>query len=236
MQNAVKIANESQEFPNLATRSAKPGISRDFKVVGKKERRTNDTPVDVQVLDAGYESREDLTGLQILIVDDNRFHRSLIRNALVSQGIHRHWEAEDTMAAEKVLADETIDLIITDNNMPDEKGIPFTERLRKGKTPANAKVPVVMLSAYGDERIIMAARNAGVHEYVLKPFNVVTLLKRIQETFRHPRDFIIAPGYVGPDRRWKEKLAEDAASARKKADEARMPPGLRKPQLVEVTD
>lgn len=236
MLNAVKVADESNEFSQDNTKSAKPGISRDFKIVGKDERRKKDKPADVQILEPGYESREDLTGLQILIVDDNRFHRSLIRNALVSQGIHRHWEAEDTKAAEKVLADETIDLIIMDNNMPDEKGIPFTERLRKGKTSANSKVPIVMLSAYGDERVIMAARNAGVHEYVLKPFNVVTLIKRIQETFRHPRDFIIAPGYVGPDRRWKQKLDQETAAAKAAANAERIPPGLRRPQVVEVVD
>lgn len=178
--------------------------------------------------------RYDLTGLQILIIDDNRFHRSLIRNALASQGIHGHWEAEDTKTAEKVLVDETIDLMILDNNMPDEKGIPFVERLRRGKTTGDARTPVIMLSAYGDERVIVAARNAGVHEYILKPFNIMTLLKRIQATFLYPRDFVIAPGYVGPDRRWEQKLKKDATAG--EADLRDMPPGLRKPQLIEVDD
>jgi len=57
-----------------------------------------------------------------------------------------------------------------------------------------------MSYAYGDEKVISAVRNAGVHEYVLKPFNVVTLIKRIMLTFKISGVFVIALGYAGPDR------------------------------------
>ena len=196
-------------------------------------------PEGVQILEPGYEAREDLSNLRVLIVDDNRFHRSLIRNALASQGMHAQWEAEDAKAAETLLADQAMDLIIMDNNMPGEKGIVFTRRIRMGETAGNRFTPIVMVTAYGDEKIIRAARDAGVHEYVLKPFNIMALIKRVQLTFKTPRDFIIAPGYVGPDRRWKQKLKEQKANSNKASDntDARvnvgnLPPGLCKPEVL----
>lgn len=202
---------------------------------GNDERHTSGKklPEGVQILEPGYDAREDLRGLRILIVDDNRFHRSLVRNALMSQGIHSHWEAEDAAVAEKLLADQVIDLIIMDNNMPGEKGSAFTRRIRMGEVAGNRYTPIIMVSAYGDERVITAARNAGVHEYVLKPFNVVTLIKRLQSTFKTPRDFIIAPEYVGPDRRWKQKLnADGTVNADTKAARSPLPPGINKPEVL----
>jgi len=120
-----------------------------------------DLPEGVEILDPGYSAREDLSALRVLIVDDNRFHRSLVRNALVSQGIHSQWEAGDAKEAEVILADQSVDLIVMDNNMPGEKGIVFTRRLRQGKTAGNRFTPIIMVTAYGDEKIIRAARDAG---------------------------------------------------------------------------
>lgn len=216
-----KRASESQD------------VSNDAAMARGKDARQQDLPEGVEILAPGYEAREDISGLRVLIVDDNRFHRSLIRNALMSQGIHSQWEAENAEDAEAILGGDPVDLIILDNNMPGEKGITFTQRIRQGKTSANRFTPIIMVSAYGDEKVILAAGNSGVHEYVLKPFNVVTLIKRIALTFKIPRDFVISPGYVGPDRRWKEKLKQgNAANCNPSVREASLPPGLCKPEVL----
>ncbi len=227
----------SQTAANVIHMVSPPGTAGED--VKETDRRTDQSelPEGVEILDPGYEPREDLSGLRVLIVDDNRFHRSLVRNALMSQGIHSQYEAEDAEKAEQILSEQSVDLIILDNNMPGEKGITFTERLRKGKTKCNRFTPIVMISAYGDEKVISAASNAGVHEYVLKPFNIATLLKRIEMTFRIPRDFIISPGYVGPDRRWRKKLQNEQQANCNAAsvDNVKAFPGLKKPKL-EVYD
>ncbi len=230
MQSATLASDPTSSGAPDTTTPEKRGISSGLKVAKNKDGRHADIPEGVQILEPGYKAREDISSLRVLIVDDNRFHRSLIRNTLMSQTINSQWEAEGVDEAEAILAGDAIDLIILDNNMPGEKGITFTQRIRQGKTKANRFTPIIMASAYGDEKVISAARNAGVHEYVLKPFNVATLLKRVVLTFKIPRDFIIAPGYVGPDRRWREKLDQDGNQT--SAREASLSPGLCKPEVL----
>lgn len=206
---------------------------------GERRKEDKKLPDGVQILEPGYDARDDLSTLRVLIVDDNRFHRSLVRNAMISQSIQGIWEAEDADEAEKIMADQTIDLIILDNNMPGEKGITFTQRVREGNASGNRCTPIIMVTAYGDEKIITAARNAGVHEYILKPFNVMMLIKRVQLTFKIPRDFIISPGYVGPDRRWEQKLKAQQANSNEPSanDDAKVNPrgiqsGIPKPEVL----
>ena len=240
MQTATNVSDQTNASGPEINRAARPGISSNFTLAKDSaddaDRRDigKTLPDGVQILDPGYDAREDLSDLRVLIVDDNRFHRSIVRNALIAQGVYTHWEAEDVIAAEKLMASESIDLIILDNNMPGEKGTQFTRRIRQDSVPGNRCAPIIMISAYGDEKVINSARNAGVHEYVLKPFNVTTLLKRLQTTFRTPRDFVIAPGYVGPDRRWKQKLAGAGQESGDRAEKSTSPiaPGLRKPEVL----
>jgi len=239
MRSETPTSGEGKPGTVVAEKTTSSHVTNDFKLekdvveheAPENDRRSEyeDIPEGVQILKPGYDAREDLTTLQVLIVDDNRFHRSLIRNALASQGIHTHWEAEDAKSAERLMSEQDVDLIILDNNMPGEKGAAFTRRLRRKGIPGNPCTPVIMVSAYGDEGIIMAARNSGVHEYILKPFNIVTLLKRIVSTFKYPRDFVIAPEYVGPDRRWEQKLN---AEAKKRTGDDSRTTGLRKPEVV----
>jgi len=244
MHTATKISNLHQLHSPGKTPAQTGALAESHGPLAKNttadaDQRHEDVPEDVQILAPGYDAQEDLTILNILIVDDNRFHRSLIRNALASQGILRHWEAADTKAAEKVLLEETIDLVLVDHDMPDENGISFILRLRDNQTTGNRRVPVIMISAFGDEHIIMTARNVGVHEYVLKPFNVTTLMKRIESVFKHPRDFIIAPGYVGPDRRWQQKLEQEREQALSDNDDDTCESDsqlaeMRQPQVIEA--
>lgn len=205
-------------------------------------RQGKGLPGGVEILDPGYEAREDLSDLCVLIVDSNPLHRTLVCDALYSKGIWNLWEANDVAEAEKILTEKPVDLIIIDNDMTGENGIDFTRRLRQGEASGNRCMPIIMVTSDGGENIIHAARDAGVHEYILKPFDNTALIKRVQLTFKIPRDFIISPGYVGPDRRWKQKLkaqqvysssnngAPNHASAR--MYNGGLPPWLGRPEVL----
>ncbi|NQV45925.1 MAG: response regulator [Rhodospirillales bacterium] len=172
----------------------------------------------VLITPSSYVPRENLNDLRILIVDDNRFQRSVTKSALSVKGIFGFGEANSARAAVDSLRENTFDLIVIDNNMPDETGIEFTRRIRQGETGANVEIPVIMVSSSGEASMIAEARNAGVHEFVLKPFSVTTLMERIRTTFKYPRKFIRTPGYVGPDRRWRDVGSFNGVERRTRPD------------------
>jgi CheY-like chemotaxis protein len=79
-------------------------------------------------------------------------------------------------------------------------GIAFTRKLRRSDF-ACRKAPVVLLTGQATAALILAARDAGVHEFLRKPFTVKDLVKRLEAVTLHRREWVEAVQYVGPDRR-----------------------------------
>jgi two-component system, response regulator PdtaR len=79
-------------------------------------------------------------------------------------------------------------------------GVAFTKLLRRGGM-ACRKAPVIMTMTTATAPGIVAARDAGVHEFLRKPYTTRDLLRRLEAVTLRPRDWIEAVGYVGPDRR-----------------------------------
>lgn len=79
-------------------------------------------------------------------------------------------------------------------------GIEFTRRLRRSEA-ACRQAPVVMILAQPTAAAVLGARDAGVHEFLRKPFTTGDLLKRLEAVTLRPRDWVEAVTYVGPDRR-----------------------------------
>lgn len=79
-------------------------------------------------------------------------------------------------------------------------GIAFTRQLRRGGI-ACRKVPIILTTAVATAGGILAARDAGVHEFLRKPYTTRDLLRRLEAVTLRPRDWIEAVAYVGPDRR-----------------------------------
>lgn len=192
-------------------------------------------PENVEILPPPFAPRDDIGGINVLVIDGIRFHRDLIKSALASQGIWAFYEAPSVAAAKKRVADnERVDLIILENDLDGESGLEFTRRVRQGETTFDPAVPMVMVSSATDEEIVVEARNSGVHEFVSKPFNIGTLVKHVKKPFLYPRSFIVAPGYVGPDRRWERTQKkeggrraedrEDAAAETQTTDDNGSPP------------
>jgi DNA-binding response OmpR family regulator len=65
----------------------------------------------------------------------------------------------------------------------------------------NPAVPIILVSAFGSRRKVRAARQAGIDAFVVKPFSVGSLVKRVDRAGRRTAEFIIRADYVGPDRR-----------------------------------
>jgi CheY-like chemotaxis protein len=143
----------------------------------------------------------DLSKISILTVDDNPFMRLVLRNVMSSFGVAKCWEAKG--AADGIRALEVIfpDIIFCEWDMAPVDGLEFVKIIRTDRTSPHRFTPIVMLGGYVDHGNVCFARDAGIHEYLIKPYSASSLYKRVVSIIENPRVFIQGAGYLGPDRR-----------------------------------
>jgi two-component system KDP operon response regulator KdpE len=115
---------------------------------------------------------------RILVVDDEPQITRVLRTSLSSHGYEIR-VANDGEAALDVVSDWSPELIITDLSMPNMTGIELTQKLRE-----KSKIPIIVLSVRGEERVKVQALDAGADDYVTKPFSIHELLARIRANLR----------------------------------------------------
>ena len=120
-------------------------------------------------------------GPHILVVDDHREIRDLVSRALAKEGF-RVSAAGDGKAMRKVLADGRIDLILLDLMLPGEDGLSLCRALR-----AESNVPIIMLTAKGEEVDRVIGLEMGADDYLPKPFGKRELIARIKAVLRRSR-------------------------------------------------
>ncbi len=114
----------------------------------------------------------------ILVVDDNHEIRDLLSQFLTKDGF-RVSTAPDGRAMRKVLSESKIDLIVLDLMLPGEDGLTLCRQLR-----AESSIPVIMLTAKGEEIDRVIGLEMGADDYVAKPFSSRELLARIKAVLR----------------------------------------------------
>ena len=116
--------------------------------------------------------------MKVLIVDDSATMRRIIVNTLQNIGITEVVEAADGRQALAAI-DDSIELVITDWNMPEMGGLDLVKALKAD--PARAAVPILMVTTRGAKEDLVQALQAGVSNYVLKPFTPELLKEKIDE-------------------------------------------------------
>lgn len=123
---------------------------------------------------------------RILVVDDEPQLTRVLRTGLTSRGYEVR-TAFDGLAGFEIFTDWHPDLVITDLAMPNVDGLELCRRLR-----AVSQVPILVLSAKGEEKIKVQALDLGADDFVTKPFGIDELLARIRASLRrahsHPAD------------------------------------------------
>lgn len=115
---------------------------------------------------------------KVLIVDDDPMVRQLTRMALAEQYICV--EAADAESAYNMLDHERPDLIVLDWVLPGLSGPNFFKRLQRDRDLA--KIPVIIVSARGEDQVKKTAAELGVAGYLPKPFNVKALRELVAQT------------------------------------------------------
>ena len=124
---------------------------------------------------------------KILVVDDDARLRSLLERYLSEQGFQVRSVANSEQM-DRLLARETFHLMVLDLMLPGEDGLSICRRLRSN----NNMLPILMLTAKGDEIDRIVGLEVGADDYLPKPFNPRELLARIRAVLR--RQVIEAPG------------------------------------------
>lgn len=111
------------------------------------------------------------------------------------------------------------DIVITDWLENPDKGIELLKQIRtKGDSP-NKFVPVIMTAGSGHLSRVLKSRDAGVSEYLVKPFAADALATRITRVIESPRPFVLAESYTGPERRVKTRPIDFPDRRKEKAEE-----------------
>jgi len=121
-----------------------------------------------------------LEGLSVLIVDDNQNMRRLLHTLLRAARITAINEAASGKEALAILTSFRPDIIITDLAMKPLNGIDFVRLLRADRASPAPDVPVIMLTGYSEEAMVVKARVAGVNDFIVKPVSANVLRERIE--------------------------------------------------------
>ncbi|MBA1149515.1 chemotaxis response regulator CheY [Ectothiorhodospiraceae bacterium WFHF3C12] len=119
--------------------------------------------------------------MKILIVDDFSTMRRIIKNLLRDLGFENTSEADDGNTALPMLKRGGFDFLITDWNMPGMTGMELLQEVRADADLQS--LPVLMVTAEAKRDQIVAAAQAGVNGYIVKPFTAVTLKEKIEKIF-----------------------------------------------------
>lgn len=115
--------------------------------------------------------------MNVLIVDDYKTMLRIIRNLLKQLGFNNVDEATDGSAALQKLRDKDYGLVISDWNMEPMTGIQLLREVRAdGKLKS---MPFIMITAESKTENVIAAKEAGVNNYIVKPFNAATLKTKL---------------------------------------------------------
>ena len=125
----------------------------------------------------GYETKK------VMVVDDSSVMRQIIKNNLKQLGFEHTnlLDAEDGEQALKKIGEAGVDLVVSDWNMPKMTGIDLLKAVRcDGELK---ELPFLMVTSEADRDKIMEAVQAGVNQYIVKPFNASQLEEKIKEIF-----------------------------------------------------
>jgi CheY-like chemotaxis protein len=155
----------------------------------------------------------------VMVVDDNAFMRNLLVNTIKTFGIENTVAETDCATAIKRLKLSktdpiaagigTVDMIISDYLMDGVDGNLFLHWIRTNRDVPDRFVPFVMVSGAADLFVVEQARDTGVSEVMAKPFSARTVADHILAVVNSPRQFVLAPGYFGPDRRRAELYVDE---------------------------
>lgn len=116
--------------------------------------------------------------MRVLLVDDSRTIRNIEKKTFAQLGYSDVMEAADGVEALKQIGETRPDLVLIDWNMPNMDGITLVRKIRE----TDKTLPLIMCTTEGEKSRVIEAIQAGVNNYVVKPFTPETLKEKVEAT------------------------------------------------------
>lgn len=137
----------------------------------------------------------------ILLAESNPQIRTAVRSILLHYEFSNITEVSDSKAFIDTARAASYGAILLDSGMPNLDAVAVTRFIRSGKLGINRTSVIILLAHRSDMTFVYEAREAGVTEFVAKPFSSAVLMARLVTALEKPRPFISSEPYTGPCRR-----------------------------------
>lgn len=137
----------------------------------------------------------------VAVAAEDRAAAKLVKKVLAPLGCATVHIVHDAIATLSLLKRVAIDILIMDRDLGTCGGLETVRLLRQAHDSPGRTVPIIYLSPQVSPAEIQDALQAGITEFVAKPFSARSLLGAVHAVVEQPRAFIMSPGYIGPDRR-----------------------------------
>ncbi len=146
-----------------------------------------------------------LENIKVLLVEDNKPMLDLLKNVLLSFGVGKVITSLDGHDAFHKFKAHNPDLVLTDWMMRPGDGIELGRKIRNDPKSPNQYVPIILMTGFSEKHRVISARDAGITEFIVKPFNTRDLYKRLHQIVENPRQYVRSESFFGPDRRRKKQ-------------------------------
>ncbi len=139
--------------------------------------------------------------VKILLIEDDFPQADLIRKTLYPLGCTQITIARSAEEATEICAETLFDMVICNWDLPGMNGVDFCKAFRRNHKSNQQMLPIILYSSRNQLQDVIAARDSGIHEYVILPFTSKALIEKLYMIAEQPRNFLLTDIFVGPDRR-----------------------------------
>ncbi len=144
--------------------------------------------------------------ITVLIVESTRAMFDLTKSVLTTFGVNQIYSAYSYDEGFQKFCNLNPDLVIIDWLEDPKNGLELTRKIRQDEKSPNPFTPIVLMTGYSQKRRVIAARDSGITEFLVKPFTAKAMFQRIEQLIERPRNFVKCENYFGPDRRRKNDV------------------------------
>lgn len=144
----------------------------------------------------------------MLIIDRNAFMRRVLRSVLRTYSVGAILDERHMETAWDTLQSTQPDMVFLDWS-PSFNGLAMLKRIRNDDSSVNPYVPVIITSSLTEPDSVIQARDAGMTSFIARPFSPKLIYDRMCTVIEHPRRYVRADTFFGPDRRIRDVAVDN---------------------------